>query len=756
MFDTKVVNSQTVILDTSANPVGTNTDAAHAQWSAASALFNNRSWTARNLYTRLPGPDPANPPGALQAFSDVDTLPSPNASAYTNLKPYVALKQTTDATKRSVIQFAMGGDTGGTFTTGTPPRPTTNRGTIMGDIVDSTPTSVEYNINDWAAQIAANPVLSTLGNPSHFRLILVGTNQGWLHAFGEVTTVVQTTDSSGAVQQQVLGKVDELWSFMPTDLLANLDYITVTNNPHRFMVDGPPTIYFLDLPPATGGQGNGVVDQLSTYGTPERALVIFGLGKGGRSYYALNIQNPFLPKLQWSLVPDEMAEAATAKGVTPVQYPFPHTITGGPSAKTVTDIMMNWGYSTCTPSIGRVMFNGVLHDAVFFGGGFSTSAVEANYNNVPLGRSVLAVDAWTGQALAAVDLTAASISGNPATIGPIASSLVPFEFFLGSGLAQRAYFQDFFGGLWAWGSKKTDTSTSTSGYRIDSSDITLWTSDGSISGKPGIRKVYQDSNGRNVYSSTPAPFRVGSFPGKGKSTSLAVPSAVGIAMESGNRNNPLDYYYTTSTKPANYRVTVAFDRQDSQNWGLDTPGGPDTGITDLSLLNVTGYTRSDSTSAPDAVTPGKSSYYLAPASGTPYFGYFLNFPGLTNNFFPKGINAPSVVSGSLFYSYFTPTTADPCTGGSGNTYSNFICDVYNPVQVDSRSNLACASGQDTIWSGVASNYVASGTTGTIQGGMLAPSAADAAKGVLPSLALVTVLGKSEQRHPKPRVWRTVQ
>ena len=113
---------------------------------------------------------------------------------------------------------------------------------------------------------------------NRFRLILVGDNQGWIHGFGEVTKTIP--DPNGDGKSLVTGAVDELWAFMPTDFLANLNYITQTSNTHRFMADGSPSIYFLDLPASGNGPGNGVVDASGS----DRAIAVIGLGKGGRSY----------------------------------------------------------------------------------------------------------------------------------------------------------------------------------------------------------------------------------------------------------------------------------------------------------------------------------------------------------------------------------------------------------------------------------------------------------------------------------------
>ena len=459
---------------------------------------------------------------------------------------------------------------------------------------------------------------------TRFRLVLVGTNQGWLHAFGEVTK----TDAAG----RVTGAVQELWSFLPTDFLANLNYLKDNGNAHRFMVDGTPVIYHLDLPPSGGGRGNGVVD------SAERAVAIFGLRKGGRSYYALDIHDPFNPTLKWSLVPDEAA-SLTADRIA----------TGGPTLDAAKALLAKAGFSTSTPAFGRIQDSSlVLRDAVFLGGGASNAEVDAQFSSTKLGRFVLALDAYSGQLLAAADLTAASAGG--ATVGPVAS-MVPFEFITNSGMAQRAYFTDSTGGLWAWGSKDTVATAPYTNFRKDTSKLDSW----------ALRKVYQDDNVGNGarYTTLPAPFRVASYPVRAAAGS-AVPAAVGIALVSGDRNNPLDRSYAAGTNPAptNHRLTVVFDRQDSRAWGFDTAGGPDTGIGTTNLRN---FTANEVTSTPGTlctdslfklITPGCDDYYLAPKTGTPSFGYYVAFPSAASGtgFVAKGINPPLVVAGSLFYS----------------------------------------------------------------------------------------------------------
>ncbi len=715
-FGTQEVNGTVKILDNKGIPT-TTLSATTALWSTSAALLKKEApiGTARTLYTRVPNGT------ALQAFTDSDT-----ANAFSTLKSYVATslkaadptnaaqQAVVDSQKRTILQHAAGADITKLDSSG---KPTANRTTIMGDIIGSAPAALEYSlsyVNTLSPSLSSHSDLAAV-NGNRFRLILVGTNQGWLHAFGEVTK----TDASGLVTGAA---VQELWSFMPTDFLKYLDSLTNASLTHRFMVDGSPTLYHLDQPPTGGGSGNGVVD------SGERAVAVFGLGKGGRSYYALDVSNPFVPSLRWALVPDEAAADS---------------------------LLGKFGFSTSPPAIGRVVdADGKLRDAVFLGGGFSTSKVEDNFLDAvskptPLGRSVMALDVYTGNVLASADLSAAS--GGGGSVGPVGAGVVPFEFILNSGLAQRAYFLDYRGGLWAWGSNtlyKPPASPTPSPYenfRVDSSKLSDWT----------LRKVYQDDGANNArYTTLPAPFRLGSFPGAAFDLKHAVPAAVGVAMVSGDRNNPLDRSYSTDT-PSRHRLTVVFDRQDSSLWGLDT-----TGITSSTkeLKDFTLNAASGTSSLPCVITPGCDDYYLAPKTGNPFFGYYVNFPEPSGGFVPKGINPPLLVAGSLFYSIFTPTSSDVCSGGAGNTQSWLIQDVLNPLVTDTRTTVSARSGLSFTWPGAASDFIPMGTRGVLQGGMAGGTdnmAGGTETGSQSGAQLVTLKGSPAQSFVRPRVWRTV-
>jgi len=92
------------------------------------------------------------------------------------------------------------------------------------------------------------------------RLIVAGANDGQLHAF-------RTAD------------MNEVWSFIPPNLLTKLKNMTHTSHPtsqsHQYFVDGPVTVADVWL-----GSGTGTGKDAGSWKT----LLVFGLGRGGTSY----------------------------------------------------------------------------------------------------------------------------------------------------------------------------------------------------------------------------------------------------------------------------------------------------------------------------------------------------------------------------------------------------------------------------------------------------------------------------------------
>lgn len=709
------------LVDSSGNPlIGSNLAAvSNAQWAASLILSDaKRTWYNRVIYTRVPSTSGTiHPPMLRVTIGGSNTYLTVSDSGYSTIKSL--LPGTSDEIKFDNWCHFVGANVGDTTHT-----PRLTRDTVMGDVVSSAPAVLGYST---LPSTVTSTTLTTAWaghvNPK-FNVIFVGTNQGFLHAFGEVSWFETVTVGSNTFRIQK-GVADELWAFAPTDLLPFIDYYRNSGNPHRFGVDGSPSVYLLDLPAANAVRGNGVFDVDAS--TKERALVIFGLGKGGRSYYAIDVRDPANPVfaennavygagMGWSLCPDETDNYPAGRFIAPAMSSQNTAIT-------------SMGLSTSVPTLGRIVATSsyLAKDVVFVGGGFSIREIEAKLPAKPnpapntdtrLGRSVLALDAKGGNILSVWDLTSDS------SVGPISSGVVPYTFFRGSGFHQRAYFADYYGGLWALGYTGTDTSN----IRKDSSYLDEW------SASP--RPVYKQALPNGLISTMPVPFSVPAMPVR-TSIPLVNPAAVGVAFVTGDRNNPLDASVTTWAKPTQHRLNVVFDRQDSNLLGLDSVGISNTQMANASTLSTA------------ELDPSDSSFYLKNK-----FGYFVNFPA-GSNFVPKGISSPLALNGRLFYSYFDPQTANPCTGGTGDTDTFRISNLMLPDATTSDAPDIDHSGRILVWSGVASPFAVRSLVTGLQAGMSGGSGTNNNPNSTQNLQIQNLGTGGSEAFPKPRVWRTV-
>jgi hypothetical protein len=278
-----------------------------------------------------------------------------------------------------------------------------------------------------------------------------------------------------------------------------------------------------------------------------------------------------------------------------------------------------------------------------------------------------------------------------------------------------------------------------SSYRRDTSNLDAWTQDGSVGTGPYLRHVYAGA-AKDFLTTLPAPFLTGNVP----TNAGAIP--VGIALVSGDRNNPMDRNYTAATSPTQHQATVVFDNQ--QGTLGDTPILPG---------DLYAVPNSAAGSIPAEVVPGNAQFYLANGKR----GYDILFPPKSGDYIPKGVNDPLVLGGALFFSYFTPTFSDPCTGGLGDTNSNRVCDVLYPVYQGNTVSVSnsyygpCQSGNVFAWSGVATNFSARSTVSVNQAGVVSAGGGGAAGGA-GQTEIQTIFGQVKDRLPRPRTWRTVR
>lgn len=187
----------------------------------------------------------------------------------------------------------------------------------LGDVFHSTPVLVTAPV--LALNDSSYKAFKT-AQASRTVAVIGGANDGMLHAFRE-------TDGA------------ELWAFVPPDLLDNVKNLNSSSGEHLFYVDASP-----------------IAADIKVSGT-WKTIVVFGLRRGGKSYYALDITNTTSPSFLWSFTDTKMGET--------------------------------WS----EPAIGKVKIGGVDKFVMFVGGGYDTAQNNAS------GKAFFAIDLSNGTKL---------------------------------------------------------------------------------------------------------------------------------------------------------------------------------------------------------------------------------------------------------------------------------------------------------------------------------------------------------------------
>jgi type IV pilus assembly protein PilY1 len=154
------------------------------------------------------------------------------------------------------------------------------------------------------------------------------------------TTVLIASANDGMVHAVRESDGEELWAFIPNDLLASLQKLTVTSAEHPYFVDASPIAADVKI------------------GNAWRTIVVFGERRGGRFYHALDITDTTTPRYLWSFTDPKMGET--------------------------------WS----EPVIGKVkMDDGTERFVAIVGGGYDTASNNAT------GKAIFVIDLATGQKL---------------------------------------------------------------------------------------------------------------------------------------------------------------------------------------------------------------------------------------------------------------------------------------------------------------------------------------------------------------------
>jgi type IV pilus assembly protein PilY1 len=152
-------------------------------------------------------------------------------------------------------------------------------------------------------------------NPAIF--IAVGSNDGYMRLIRNTTT---GGDQSG----------EEVWAFMPRSVMDEISTLraNAAGDAHPYLVDGTPVVWMNDT------DADGTID------TGEHVYLYFGMRRGGKAYYALDISDPDSPEFLWKI---EKAGDFAELGNT---FSDPRIIKVDSDSGTITALAFAGGYDT--------------------------------------------------------------------------------------------------------------------------------------------------------------------------------------------------------------------------------------------------------------------------------------------------------------------------------------------------------------------------------------------------------------------------
>jgi len=204
------------------------------------------------------------------------------------------------------------------------------------------------------------------------RVVLVGANDGMLHAFFAGDPDTTQPDLTGSFPYSP-GTGEELWAFVPPDLLPKLRKMV---DAHQYMVDG--SVMLRDI--WVDGIGSGAADRQKQK-DEFRTVAIFGRRSGGTQYTALDVTDPTSPKFLWNFPGNCSATSPQTCG-DDARYMGQSWADFAPRPPPIVPVKLaDSGDTRGFAEKWIVMINGGYDPAL------------------TLGRAVFMVDAWTGKTI---------------------------------------------------------------------------------------------------------------------------------------------------------------------------------------------------------------------------------------------------------------------------------------------------------------------------------------------------------------------
>lgn len=265
----------------------------------------------------------------------------------------------------AVVNYLRGdrsGETAGTYRT---------RAHLLGDIIHAEPLVIREPTANYSD--TGYGTFKT-ANASRAKIVVAGANDGMVHAFNGAT---------GA----------EEWAYVPNLVMANLNNLSSKNGfAHKYRVDGTPVSGDVDF-----NNTDGISQKPKPPSPNWRTMVVGGLGKGGRGYYALDVTQ----------LPGPETELAGK-----VLWEFPNSATNA-------TVRANIGYSFGRPIIVKTKANGWV---VLVASGYNNGTNAGDSGGDGKGY-LFVLNARTGDLIQAIG-TGVGSAGEPSGLAHISGYVV--------------------------------------------------------------------------------------------------------------------------------------------------------------------------------------------------------------------------------------------------------------------------------------------------------------------------------------------
>ncbi len=379
-----------------------------AQWDAGELLNNVRHFS-RNIWTAFPNM-PSN---------DINNFTTSNIGAFKGemyLNASIPLQHGIGTEPYNIVEFTRGGDA---FDYDADGNLTEDRNWKLADIFHSEPalvssppdsvSSIESNSDDYYRH-QKNYSNFKSAQANRKGIVLAGSNAGMLHAFNVLNG-------------------EELWAFIPPSMLSKLKNVVSSGSNQTnaiYGVDGSPLVKDI------------------YYNGSWKTVAIAGLGKGGNSYFALDITDTQNPKHMFTVMNDPVRQKVyywNSSGFKTI-----HDYTGGSINESYDYRKLGEAWST--PRILRIKINNNDKWIATFGAGFNNNVTS------DVGSAVFVIDMEEeGKVLKVIDIadnndpdgsTNYVINSVPSAVTPI----IPENTSLASYNGAMLYLTDYEGKLW--------------------------------------------------------------------------------------------------------------------------------------------------------------------------------------------------------------------------------------------------------------------------------------------------------------------